>query len=97
MLRPKHPHHRDFVTALKLGAAQAILPSFEREGAALPLHEAHFSEEIRNVGESKNSVERIFEGFFDQRFDQTPAYAVSFGALADGEGRYLPGCRGIKI
>jgi hypothetical protein len=69
MLRPKYTHDGNFVTPVELGTPQAIFPGLERQGAALHLQETHLAEKIGNVSKGEYGVERIFVGFFEERFD----------------------------
>src|SRR5438045_2468156 len=77
VLRPQDLHDRDLIAALKLRAAEAVLPDLERQLAALDLFEAQLAKKPRHIGEGEHGVERELASFIDQSLDHKPANAVS--------------------
>src|ERR1700736_6527272 len=65
---PEPLQHRDFIAGLEFGAAQAVLPSLQRQLAAFYLLKSQLTKELRCVSKRENRVELMLVGFPFQRF-----------------------------
>src|SRR5438045_1199679 len=84
-LRTKYLHHGDLVAGLELGAAQAILPGFQREFAAFYFMKACLGEESFHIGEREDGVQSVELRFRNQRIHHQASDAVLLVGLGYGE------------
>ena len=76
---------RRFIAGLKLRTAEAVLPSLQRERAALDLFEAELLEKTRDISERKNRMEPILDSFAFQSFYDCSPDASAFRVRIDGK------------
>src|SRR5688572_4320096 len=85
VFRPQNAKHGDLIAGLKFRTAQAILPCFQRQNAALHHVKTYLLEELDDIREGENGIQLVLLRFGCQRLDQTASDAVGLCTLMHGE------------
>src|SRR4051812_20683204 len=96
-LRTQHAQYRDFVARGELGAAETILPGFQRKLAPLNFLKADPREEPRHIREREYRIEAVELGLVYQRIHDQAPYAVCLVALGHCEGSDFAHRRRIEV
>src|SRR5687768_13275499 len=97
ILRPQNTKHCDLIAGLEFRTAQAILPRFQRQNAALHHVKTHRLKEVDHIGKGENRIQLVLLGFGGQRLDQTAADTVGLGSLMHCKRANLADGRTIEV
>jgi hypothetical protein len=86
---PEGLQNRNFIAALKLGAAQAVFPYFERKRASLNLLKTQLRKETGHIREGENRVQAVLDGFLFQRLRNQASNAAALDARVYSQRSHL--------